>query len=286
MNQISEMDRESLKVMIELSDEAERYDDMHEAVRQLVKIGHLLDEEERNLLSIAYKNVIGRRRAASRILDEILQEEMNRTRNNTRKPSRRIVDLYSPQMEAEMEELCEELLEIMAGLIPLAENADDIESQVFYQKMRGDCFRYMAEISSDDERRARVKESALATYIKASELARDLSPTDPLSLGLALNFSVFYYDIMKKPVVARDMAKKAFETAIVESDELMIGETIRDFFFIIQLMRDNITMWSKERSSHRYNVSAYSSIIVTSWSPLTILSETNMCKNYQRTPYI
>lgn len=105
----------------------------------------------------------------------------------------------------------------------------------------------MAEISSDDERRARVKESALATYIKASELARDLSPTDPLSLGLALNFSVFYYDIMKKPVVARDMAKKAFETAIVESDELMIGETIRDFFFIIQLMRDNITMWSKER---------------------------------------
>lgn len=38
-------------------------------------------------------------------------------------------------MEAEMEELCEELLEIIAGLIPLAENADDIESQVFYQKM-------------------------------------------------------------------------------------------------------------------------------------------------------
>lgn len=87
----------------------------------------------------------------------------------------------------------------------LIKNAKDDESTVFYKKMKGDYYRYLAEVDSTSE----IKDSSEEAYKQAYEEAKDkMPPTHPIRLGLALNFSVFYYEIQEKPNKACEMAKK------------------------------------------------------------------------------
>merc|ERR1711964_802572 len=75
----------------------------------------------------------------------------------------------------------------------------------------------------------------------------ELTPTHPIRLGLALNFSVFYYEIMGSPDRACHLAKQAFDDAIAELDSLS-EESYRDSTLIMQLLRDNLTLWTSSDS--------------------------------------
>ena len=78
----------------------------------------------------------------------------------------------------------------------------------------------------------------------ATDVAQtDLTPTHPIRLGLALNFSVFYYEILNSPDRACHLAKQAFDDAIAELDSLS-EESYRDSTLIMQLLRDNLTLWT------------------------------------------
>lgn len=75
-------------------------------------------------------------------------------------------------------------------------------------------------------------------------MAKDtLKPTHPIRLGLALNYSVFYYEIMDDSGKACEMAKNAFDEAISDLDNVT-DETYKDSTLIMQLLRDNLTLWS------------------------------------------
>jgi 14-3-3 protein epsilon len=74
-----------------------------------------------------------------------------------------------------------------------------------------------------------------------------LTPTHPIRLGLALNFSVFYYEILNSPDRACHLAKQAFDDAIAELDSLS-EESYRDSTLIMQLLRDNLTLWTSSDS--------------------------------------
>lgn len=83
---------------------------------------------------------------------------------------------------------------------------------VIYRK--GDYHRYLAEFAVGDRRKA-AADASLAAYKSATEIAQtDLAPTHPIRLGLALNFSVFYYEILNSPDQACHLAKLAFDDAI------------------------------------------------------------------------
>ena len=79
-------------------------------------------------------------------------------------------------------------------------------------------------------------------YQAAFDISKtEMAPTHPIRLGLALNFSVFHYEIQNTPVEACALAKQAFDDAIAELDTLN-EESYKDSTLIMQLLRDNLTV--------------------------------------------
>ena len=195
-----------------------------------------LTVEERNLLSVAYKNVIGSRRASWRVLSSI--------ESKGEADKLQLISDYKKTIEQELVDICEDILKIISNeLVPRSTNE---EGKVFYYKMKGDYHRYLAEFQSGDVRKASSQE-ALTSYDSASTIANaELPPTHPIRLGLALNFSVFFYEILNSPDRACHLAKQAFDDAIAELDTLS-EESYKDSTLIMQLLRDNLTLWTSDQ---------------------------------------
>lgn len=102
----------------------------------------------------------------------------------------------------------------------------------------------MAEFSTDKEKKE-AAEKALVAYKDATDLAKDLEATHAIRLGLALNFSVFYYEILNSPPQACKLAKQAFDEAIANLDSLN-EDSYKDSTLIMQLLRDNLTLWTSD----------------------------------------
>ncbi|PHH87249.1 hypothetical protein CDD83_9125 [Cordyceps sp. RAO-2017] len=230
-------ERESKTFLARLCEQAERYDEMVEYMKEVAKIGGELTVDERNLLSVAYKNVVGTRRASWRIISSIEQKEESKG-SEKHVPT---IKEYRNKIETELENVCQDVLNVLdKSLIP---NAASGESKVFYHKMKGDYHRYLAEFASGEKRKVAAT-AAHEAYKNATDVAQtDLTPTHPIRLGLALNFSVFYYEILNSPDRACHLAKQAFDDAIAELDSLS-EESYRDSTLIMQLLRDNLTLWT------------------------------------------
>jgi 14-3-3 protein epsilon len=231
--------REENVYMAKLAEQAERYDEMVEAMKKVACLDVELTVEERNLLSVAYKNVIGARRASWRIISSIEQKEENK--GNATHETR--IKEYRNKVEKEVGEICKDILSLLDD--HLIKSATTGESKVFYYKMKGDYHRYLAEFATGNDRKDAAQNS-LTAYKQASEIAvTDLAPTHPIRLGLALNFSVFYYEILNSPDRACQLAKQAFDDAIAELDTLD-EDSYKDSTLIMQLLRDNLTLWTSE----------------------------------------
>ncbi|XP_076896435.1 14-3-3-like protein D [Bidens hawaiensis] len=231
-------ERENFIYVAKLAEQAERYEEMVEAMKKVAMLDIELTVEERNLLSVGYKNVVGSRRASWRILSSIEQKEESRGNEVNVK---RIKE-YRQKVETELSNICKDIMAVIdEHLIPSSSAG---ESTVFYYKMKGDYFRYLAEFKSGNDKKEAADQS-LKAYQLASTAAEDLSPTHPIRLGLALNFSVFYYEIMNSPERACHLAKQAFDEAISELDSLS-EESYKDSTLIMQLLRDNLTLWTSD----------------------------------------
>lgn len=239
-------EREECVRMAKLAEQIERYDDMVEYMKRVVELSEELSVEERNLLSVAFKNVIGARRSAWRIMSTIEQREMIKGNGDKTK----LIEASRAQYERELKKFSEEILGMLEST--LLKNAVSPESKVFYLKMRGDYYRYVAEFSTAAERE-KVAAESLSAYGQASEIAKsELAPTHPIRLGLALNFSVFHYEIANDPKKACKLAKDAFDDAIAELDTLS-EESYKDSTLIMQLLRDNLTLWNSDVESEEAN---------------------------------
>ncbi|XP_058250037.1 tyrosine 3-monooxygenase/tryptophan 5-monooxygenase activation protein, beta polypeptide like [Hemibagrus wyckioides] len=231
------MDIMELVQKAKLAEQAERYDDMAAAMKAVTEGGIELSNEERNLLSVAYKNVVGARRSSWRVVSSIEQK----TEGSEKK--QQMAKEYREKIEKELKEICNDVLVLLDKyLIPKATPA---ESRVFYLKMKGDYYRYLAEVAVGDEKHSIIMNSQDA-YSDAFEISKaEMQPTHPIRLGLALNFSVFYYEILNSQEQACKLAKTAFDEAIAELDSLN-EESYKDSTLIMQLLRDNLTLWTSD----------------------------------------
>ncbi|VDK58722.1 unnamed protein product [Anisakis simplex] len=259
-------DKEELLERAKIAEKAERYDDMAETMKKVTERGDELSIEERNLLSVAYKNIVGTKRSSWRVIQTIEQK------SGAVEKRHRMATVYREQVEKELNYICNDILVgpsfasntvsvvskyenkfLMSGFQQLIEKfllpkANTPDSKVFYMKMKGDYYRYLAEISSG-EGKTGVVDKAQISYQEAMDIANSkMQPTHPVRLGLALNFSVFYYEILSSPDKACQLAKKAFDEAIAELDTVN-EESYKDSTLIMQLLRDNLTLWTSDSAA-------------------------------------
>jgi len=249
--------RKDLVFLARTAEAAERYDDMCKCMKQLVEECDSNNEDltvdERNLLSVAYKNVIGARRASWRTLNAESQDEKNT----------HLITTYKELVETELKDICQDVLSILEKKLISDDKIEKIqkdnsgddndktdkdkggtpgvgEAQVFYLKMAGDYYRYLAEAVADQSNEKKAAEY----YKRAFELSQlVLEPTHPIRLGLALNYSVCFYEILKDKKKACQLAKDAFDEAISKLDKLEEAD-YKDSTLIMQLLRDNLTLWT------------------------------------------
>uniref|UniRef100_A0A7S1QLY9 14-3-3 domain-containing protein n=1 Tax=Neobodo designis TaxID=312471 RepID=A0A7S1QLY9_NEODS len=231
-------DHTQLVMMAKVAEQTERYDEMVLCMKKIVKQNAELSQDERNLLSVAYKNVIGSRRSAWRIVTSIEARENEKGSSD----NLAIIGTLRKQFEAELGAVCEDLLNLLdTYLIPSAPGG---ESKVFYLKMKGDYHRYWAEVADGEDQ----KKAALTAYEAAHDAAKKgLASTHPIRLGLVLNLSVFHYEILKQHETGFNLARTAYEEASGEIGGIEDEEEARESGLIVQLLEDNLKLWSEDQ---------------------------------------
>jgi 14-3-3 protein epsilon len=224
-----------------VAEQAERFEDMVAFLEQAIKAkkGEDFTIDERNLLSVGFKNLIGSQRGAIRTIGAIEQNPKYQKFSNA-------LSGYKKRIERELYEQCMRIVKIVKdkclGL------AVDNESKAFFQKMIGDYYRYVAE-SATEATLEEVKKGALEGYQEADKLSRDLNACNPIRLGLALNFSVFYYEVMNDHKKACELGEVALTEALEKIDDVD-EETFRDAKSIIELLKENLSLWKEEEADN------------------------------------
>ncbi|XP_072044505.1 uncharacterized protein [Amphiura filiformis] len=237
-------ERKDKVFMAKLAEEMGRYEDMVGHMKDIIAMesDEGLSIEERSLLSVAYKNVIGARRASWRVTYGLEQ----RYKGESKEDLVKLTGEYRKTIENELIKFCAEVLDLVDNrLYPKATAA---EYKVFYLKMKGDCYRYQAEIYTSADGKKDITENAQKAYEAAEEIAKlELKTTDPTRLGLTLNFSVFLYEILNQQQRACQVAKESFEGAMNDLQEK--DGSYDDTTMILQSMRDNLILWTNQDSS-------------------------------------
>lgn len=230
------MEKSEIVQKAKLAEQAERYDDMASEMKTLTEKYTELSTEERNLLSVAYKNKVGAHRSAWRVVSGI---ENSMEGSNTK-----LAKAYREKIEGELEDTCKDVLGLLEKF--LITGTTEAESKVFYLKMKGDYNRYLAEVAAGEERNSIITNSQDAYHEAMGICKKDMQPLHPIRLGLALNFSVFYYEILNSPEQACKLAKTALDDATSQSLDNMSKDSHKDSTLIMQLLRDNLTLWTCE----------------------------------------
>ncbi|GJY61006.1 14-3-3 protein 7 [Tanacetum coccineum] len=193
-----------------------------------------LTAEERKVLFFGYEEVIGAKLEKWRKVSKI--------KNSGDMHFVSLAKEYLKRVESEITEKCHEILATVDYLLSRSKTK---KAAVFYHKMKGDYYSYLAEVKRHADREEATSQS-LKAYEAATAIAEShLTPTNPIRLGLALNFSAFLYEIMANTERARNMAIQASKDAAAELDSLD-QKSHQECSLIMQLIEDNLTLWTPD----------------------------------------
>jgi 14-3-3 protein epsilon len=221
---------------------AEDWDDMAKYMKaRCEEDGHLLPQD-RDLLSIAFKNSVDSRRHALRIA--AATEEMAWKQSRADNDKEKIARAYRKKVEDEVIKQCEDFIHLLKSkLLPIAERG---EAKVFYLKLMGDFCRYKIEAARDAEAKLKLTEAATETYDEALvEAKAHLLDTHPLRLGLALNYAVFQHTVLRD----RDQAIRTAKAALYGAKKDLISlpeEAQRDTEELCISLQENVSNWESD----------------------------------------
>ena len=226
--------REEYIYLSRLYEKAEKYPDQFKFINKYVELDPKLSKDERNILGSGYKNIISDKRSSLRIINSL--EKRNIYQASYIKEIKEGIEKELSQILAEVQKILDKFL------IP---NAIDIENKVFYLKLKADFMRYKCEISYGKELEENIFKTG-KVYKEATDIAnKELNINNSTRLGLALNYSVFYYEIKKVKEEAINIAKNAFDEAMKIIDDLEISKA-KDTLLIIQMLKENLISWCNE----------------------------------------
>ena len=226
--------------LMKLFQKTERYPEMVKAINKYVEQIPVLNEEERKLLCDGYKNIISDKRNSLRLLSNLSKKEEEEGKQINHKKQ---INIIREKIESELLTIFEEVHSILDKyLIP---NAQNTEIKVFYMKIKADYYRYHCEFAENDAFEE-AKDNAERIYKEAYDLAlKDISIYNSIRLGLALNYSVFEYEIMDNKNDAYNIAQKAYDEAMKVVDDLEKDRTSENLL-LIQLLKENLNLWNNE----------------------------------------
>ena len=230
--------REELVYLAKLYEKTERYPDMVKTINKFIELDPKLNKNERNILCSGFKNIIADKRASWRLLNSMEKKE-------SKKNSSQVENIKSVKknVENDLNKIIEEIISTIDKY--LAPNAPDLETKVFFMKIKGDYLRYKCEYTSGKEFSEACTE-AEKIYKEAYEMANKSIPiSSSTRLGLALNYSVFFYEIKGQKDDAMKIAKNTFEEAMKVLDAIEKSKP-KDTILIIQLLKENLILWSNE----------------------------------------
>lgn len=231
--------RDALVFCARLAEQVERFEEMVPVMREVVETGYELSDEERSLLTAAYKNTATAKRESLLTLKQIEHKEEGK---GTTKHAQLLKDTRLI-VENELRELCNDFLQLAQDY--LLRMSSKTESRVIFLQQRADFNRYLAEFTPGDAQEKYVI-AATEAYKEADELAKvDLPKTNPYRLSLALNYAVFTVDILKKKQEGLMIAKDAFDTALLEMKHLE-DETHSPSIPVLQMLLEDIQLWTSE----------------------------------------
>jgi hypothetical protein len=190
-------------------------------------------------MSVGFKNLIGANRTAIRTISAIEQ-------NPKYSKFGEALTAYKKRIEDELDQQCMKVVAIVKNKCNGKATTD--ESKAFFFKMIGDYYRYVAECAKGD-RLDDIKSGALENYQKAKDASQSLNACNPIRLGLALNFSVFHYEVMNNHKEACELGEAALSDALEKIDDVD-EETFRDAKSIIELLKENLSLWKEEEEQN------------------------------------
>jgi len=231
-------EREIALEMVQLLDQTDRRQDVIDLMKRVIELNPVLNADERNRLSCAYKGVITVCRNGLRIISG--------HRDLDEGSAARAAKLaeFASSIVSELDAYCLELI----GLIDdkLIAGADGAEARLFYEKLRADYYRYVSE-NKEGAEKAAFAEKAKEAYERALDIAnREVPPHKPTYLGLILNYSVYLYEIVGQREEAIALAEKTFNECSQTIDTNSEG-SIQEASGILRLLRENVEVWSTPR---------------------------------------
>ena len=231
-----EYSREELVYLSKLYEKAQSFEKMISSINRFIKLDPKLTKEERNILSAGYKNILFDKRENWKFLNSMERKE-------TKKKSKQVIYIQEIKnhIENEIKKVVENIHELIDKyLIPNCE--DDIESKIFYMRLKADHYRYLCEISKEKD----LLEKAEKIYKEAYNIAiKELPHINNERIGLCLNLALFYYEIKGDKKEGYRIAKNCFEESMKYLEEIEKFKS-KDVLMLIQLLKENLIFWSSE----------------------------------------
>ena len=224
-----------------LAEQCERYKDMIEILENLInKKKEEINSEEKNLISIAYKNYISEIRNSINIIISYENKELLKEKSFYLDYIKEYKEKIIKELEIECIKICNSIENIIKPKL------ETKELKVFFGKLKGDYYRYIAE-NTEGEIKNKYSNLSLNTYKESLIEAENLNYKNSNKLGLLLNLSVFYYEVNfnfnEELNLAKDTLNKV-KNALNGLDE--DNEEFKDSISILNLLNDNIKLWEME----------------------------------------
>lgn len=229
---------EDLLFLANVENDLRRLPQSMQRLKELIAIKPALDKTERSLFGLVFKASVDPIRNNLRVLTSQLKEE------NENHAVERCDELtkYITQSQQELKQICSEGIELISEkLLP---NAENVQSQVFFQKLLGDLHRYLCEFSEGEEHSQNI-EKADQCYSKAISISEALPIVDPVCLGSILNYAVFKYEHIHSIDEAINLLKSTIEglkTDLTSLSEASKAEAVN----VLNVMQNNLVSWTND----------------------------------------